>query len=140
MAATADRMSGGRLEVGLGAGWVESEHRRNGMAFPPVAVRSAMLDEAATLVRRLWTGEPVKFAGQHFAVDGAQVLPTPAQRPHPPIILGGQGRPRGLAPAAAHPTSTTTSRSPPPPSRTDSRSSAQHAHGPGATRRRSPSR
>jgi alkanesulfonate monooxygenase len=44
----------------------------------------------------------VTFAGQHFAVDGAQVLPTPVQRPHPPIILGGQGRPRGLALAAAH--------------------------------------
>lgn len=102
MAATVDRMSGGRLEVGLGAGWVEGEHRRNGLAFPPVAVRTAMLDEAATLVRRLWTGEPVTFAGEHFAVDGAQVPPTPVQRPHPPIILGGQGQARGVALAAAH--------------------------------------
>ena len=102
MAATVDRMSGGRLEVGLGAGWVETEHRRNGISFPPAGIRTAMLDEAATLLRRLWTGEAVTFAGTHYQVDGAQVLPIPVQRPHPPLILGGQGGPRGLSLAARH--------------------------------------
>ena len=61
-----------------------------------------MLDEAATLLRRLWTGEAVTFAGTHYQVDGAQVLPIPVQRPHPPLILGGQGGPRGLSLAARH--------------------------------------
>lgn len=102
MAATVDRMSGGRLEVGLGAGWVEQEHRRNGISFPRVGVRTEMLDEAATLLRRLWTGKPTTFAGTYYQLDDAQVLPTPIQQPHPPIIFGGQGRPRGLALAARH--------------------------------------
>lgn len=102
MAATVDRMSGGRLEVGLGAGWVGAEHRRNGISFPKVGVRTAMLDEAATLLPRLWTGEPVSFTGNHYRLEDAQVLPTPIQQPHPPLIFGGRGRPRGPSLAARH--------------------------------------
>lgn len=102
MAATVDVMSNGRLEVGVGAGWVEAEHKRNGIPFPAVEVRTGMLDEAAAILLRLWTGEPVSFAGDHYRVEGAQVLPKPTQQPNPPLIFGGQGRPRGLALAARH--------------------------------------
>ena len=102
MATTVDWMSGGRLEVGLGAGWVETEHRRNGLPFPPASVRTAMLGEAADLIRQLWAGGQVSFAGRFFRTDALQVLPPPVQQPHPPLLLGGRGGPVGLDLAARH--------------------------------------
>lgn len=95
--ATVDEMSGGRIEVGMGAGWNDEEHGQLGIPFPELSERYDMLEEAVAIVHGLWT-EPDgwNFAGRHWTVDGARFAPRPAQHqsPHPPIILGGSGGPR----------------------------------------------
>ncbi len=94
---TVDHASGGRVEVGVGAGWFEQEHRQNGFAFPAVGERWELLEEYVEVLLRSWTGEPFDFAGRHFTLVGQQALPTPVQRPHPPLIVGGAGRRRSVA-------------------------------------------
>jgi F420-dependent oxidoreductase-like protein len=91
MAATLDVLSGGRLELGYGIGWHEREHRGYGYAFPPAAARIAMMDEALTIITRLWSGAPVSFSGRHYSVTDAVCAPAPTQRPRPPITIGGGG-------------------------------------------------
>lgn len=88
MAVTVDHISGGRLDFGIGAGWHEDEHRGYGIAFPPPGQRVAMVDEALTVIRRLWTEEAVDFAGRFFTLHEARCDPKPVQRPHPPIVVG----------------------------------------------------
>jgi F420-dependent oxidoreductase-like protein len=99
-AATADHVSGGRIELGLGAGWMEREHRALGFSFPETAVRVAMLAEQLEIVHRLWTEAHVDFHGEHYTLENAPGLPKPVQRPYPPIIVGGSGA-RGTADPAA---------------------------------------
>ncbi len=99
-AATADHVSGGRIELGLGAGWMEREHRAFGFPFPETAVRVAMFAEQLEIVHRLWTEPRVDFHGAHYTLENAPALPKPVQQPHPPIIVGGSGK-RGTADPAA---------------------------------------
>ena len=86
---TIDHASGGRAEFGLGAGWSEPEHRVHGFDFPPPAERVAMLDEALSVIRAIWTEEPANFEGDYYALRDAPQMPKPVQQPHPPIIVGG---------------------------------------------------
>jgi F420-dependent oxidoreductase-like protein len=95
--ATVDHISGGRVELGLGAGWFEGEHRRNGFPFPDIRTRFDMLEEQLEIVERQWTEERFDFAGTHYALEGSSALPKPLQRPRPPIVMGGGAGPRALA-------------------------------------------
>jgi F420-dependent oxidoreductase-like protein len=99
---TADHASGGRVELGMGAGWFEDEHRGYGFPFPPVAERFAMLEDQVEIVHRLWDrDEPsVTFEGAHYSVQDVHALPRPVQDPHPPLIIGGDAGPRSLRLAA----------------------------------------
>lgn len=101
MAVTVDHISGGRLEFGIGAGWLEAEHRGYGIDFPPPGVRVAMLDEALTVIRRLWSEGSVDFNGRFFTLENALCEPKPVQRPHPPIVIGGS-KPKMLRVIARH--------------------------------------
>ncbi len=90
-AATADHVSGGRIELGLGAGWMEREHRAYGFPFPETPVRVAMFAEQLEIVHRLWTEPRVDFRGHHYVLEDCPALPKPVQRPRPPLIVGGSG-------------------------------------------------
>ncbi|HKT44857.1 MAG TPA: TIGR03560 family F420-dependent LLM class oxidoreductase [Gaiellaceae bacterium] len=90
-AATADHVSGGRIELGMGAGWMEREHRAFGFPFPETRVRVEMLAEQLEIVHRLWTEQRVDFRGRHYTLEDAPGLPKPLQSPHPPILVGGSG-------------------------------------------------
>jgi probable F420-dependent oxidoreductase len=91
MAATLDVISGGRLDLGLGAGWFEREYRAYGIPFPRIGERIAQLDEGLEIIRRMWTEACPVFQGRYFAIDGAVCDPPPLQRPHPPLWIGGEG-------------------------------------------------
>ncbi len=91
MAATLDVLSGGRIEVGLGAGWYEPEYRAAGIDFLPAGRRIRKAGEAASLIGRLLRGEQVSHAGDFYELDEAVVTPTPLQRPNPPVWMGGKG-------------------------------------------------
>lgn len=101
MAVTVDHISGGRLNFGIGAGWHEDEHCGYGIDFPAPGTRVAMVDEALTVLRRLWTEESVTFAGQFFTLEQALCEPKPCQHPHPPIVIGGS-EPKMLRVIARH--------------------------------------
>ena len=101
MAVTVDHISGGRLDFGIGAGWHEAEHRGYGLEFPSPGTRVAMLDEALTVIRRLWTEESVTFEGRFYTLRDALCEPKPVQRPHPPIVVGGT-QPKMLRVIARH--------------------------------------
>lgn len=90
-AVAVDLASGGRLELGLGAGWYEPEFRKAGIPFPRPRVRLAKLAEAVSILKLAFTGEPVTFAGDHYTVEVLPVLPRPAQQPRPTIWVGGKG-------------------------------------------------
>lgn len=101
--AQVDEMSGGRVELGLGAGWYEAEHRAYGIPFPAVVERFDRLEEQFEIIRGLWTcpkGQSYSFEGRHYQLDSSPALPKPAQQPHPPLIVGGHGRRRTPALAA----------------------------------------
>jgi F420-dependent oxidoreductase-like protein len=102
MAATLDVLSDGRLEFGYGAGWHELEYRGYGYDFPPVATRIAMMEEALTIITKLWQGEPASFDGKHYRIADALCQPTPLQRPRPPITIGGGGEKLLLRAVARH--------------------------------------
>lgn len=91
-AATLDVLSDGRLELGLGAGWMTSDYERAGIDLDPAGVRIDRLAEAIPLVRALLAGETVHHDGEHYRIDGLTGSPRSAQRPHPPILVGGGGR------------------------------------------------
>jgi alkanesulfonate monooxygenase SsuD/methylene tetrahydromethanopterin reductase-like flavin-dependent oxidoreductase (luciferase family) len=93
MAATLDQVAGGRLDLGLGAGWTELEFTENGLPFPRPGERLAMLEEALGVLAALLdeTGRPGSYAGRHYQVDRAPVIPGPVQRPRPPLWVGGKG-------------------------------------------------
>ncbi len=98
-AATADLLTDGRFELGLGAGHMRSETDLAGLPFERGRVRVERLAEAVTIIKALLAGAEVTFAGQHYRVTGHTIHPRPIQRPHPPIIIGGNG-PRLLTLAA----------------------------------------
>jgi F420-dependent oxidoreductase-like protein len=92
--AQVDQMSGGRVEIGIGAGWFEREHTAYGIPFPPVGERFDRLEEQLAILTGLWEakeGETFSFAGTHYQLTDSPALPKPAQRPRPPVILGGSG-------------------------------------------------
>jgi F420-dependent oxidoreductase-like protein len=90
-AATADHVSGGRIELGLGAGWNEREHRAYGFPFPETSTRVEMLAEQVEIVHRLWTEERVDFRGRHYTLEDAPGQPRPVQQPRPRLLVGGSG-------------------------------------------------
>jgi probable F420-dependent oxidoreductase len=92
MAATLDQLAGGRLDLGLGAGWNEAEFTENGLPFPRPGERLAMLEEALGVLRALLTdGAPASFSGRWYHADQAPVVPGPVQKPRPPLWVGGKG-------------------------------------------------
>jgi probable F420-dependent oxidoreductase len=91
-AATIDLLSDGRFDLGLGAGWMASDYEQAGIPFDSPGTRISRMEEALTIIKGLFTGEPFTFAGQHYRVTGIEGSPRPVQRPHPPIVLGGGGR------------------------------------------------
>jgi F420-dependent oxidoreductase-like protein len=99
-AVTVDHISGGRVEVGMGAGWNRSEHERYGFPFPPTRERMDIFAEQLEIVYRQWKGEPFSFEGEHYRLTDSDPRPKPVQSPHPPLIVGGRGRPRSVALAA----------------------------------------
>ena len=99
-AATLDLLSGGRLELGIGAGHMKSEYDEAGLAFERGNIRVARLAEAVAILKGLLAGEAVTFHGKHYRVTGHTIHPRPIQRPRPPILIGGNG-PRLLTLAAA---------------------------------------
>jgi hypothetical protein len=95
-AATLDLLSDGRLEMGIGAGWSETEYNAMGLTFDRPGQRIAKLAEVVSLIKAHWEGGQLDFAGQIVQVRGYAGRPLPVQRPHPPIMIGGGG-PRMLA-------------------------------------------
>jgi probable F420-dependent oxidoreductase len=91
-AATLDVLSGGRVELGLGAGNYETDYRTLGRALEPAAARIERLGEAVRIIKGLWAEELFSHAGRHYSVDGLEGRPRPVQRPRPPLVLGGGGR------------------------------------------------
>jgi F420-dependent oxidoreductase-like protein len=103
--ASVDEMSGGRVELGLGTGWYQREHEAFGIPFPPIGERFDRLAEQLEIITGLWRTEPgadkgFSFAGRHYRVEDNRTPPRPAQRPHPPVIIGGTGPRRTPAIAA----------------------------------------
>jgi len=99
--ASVDQMSGGRIEFGIGAGWKEGEYKAYGYEFAAAGDRVTQLREALEICTRLWTEERATFHGKHYRIDDAVCAPKPAQRPHPPIWVGGSG-PRVMRTAARY--------------------------------------
>jgi probable F420-dependent oxidoreductase len=91
-AATLDLLSDGRLEFGIGAGWNTADYQQTGLPFESAGVRIERLAEALTIIRQFFTQESVTFAGKYYQVTGLEGRPKPAQRPHPPIFIGGGGK------------------------------------------------
>ena len=91
-AATLDVLSGGRFELGLGAGWLREEYDQAGIPFDAPGTRVDRLVESVAIVKGLLAGERVTFKGRHYAIAGLEGRPLPVQRPHPPIVIGGGGR------------------------------------------------
>lgn len=90
--ATLDHLSHGRFELGLGAGWMQSEYEHIGLSFDRPAIRIARLTEALQIVKALLTEETVSFSGQYYSINAMHGLPRPLQQPHPPVYLGGSGK------------------------------------------------
>src|SRR5271166_4707574 len=93
MVTTVDHISGGRVELGLGAGWYGLEHKVFGFSFPPVGTRMKIFEEQIEIIHRQWTENDMTFAGNYYTLERCSALPKPVQQP-PPIIVGGSGKPR----------------------------------------------
>ena len=91
-AGTIDILSGGRLELGIGAGWMKPEYTQTGIPFDPPGVRIARLEETLQLLTQLFTGKPVTFRGEFYQTEELTLPPVPVQQPHPPFVIGGGSR------------------------------------------------
>lgn len=91
-AATLDLLSDGRLDFGLGAGWLATDYEQTGMTFDPPGTRIERMAEGLEIIKRFFAGGSVSFTGKHYTVAGVEAVPSPVQKPHPPIVLGGGGR------------------------------------------------
>ena len=100
MVTTADHISGGRVELGMGAGWFEREHSAYGFDFPSTSERMKRLAEQLEIVHGEWSEAEFTFDGAYYSLEGLHALPRPVQQPHPPLIIGGSGGPKSLALAA----------------------------------------
>ncbi|HEX2118390.1 MAG TPA: TIGR03560 family F420-dependent LLM class oxidoreductase [Acidimicrobiales bacterium] len=100
MVTTVDHVSGGRAELGMGAGWHEPEHRAYGFPFPLAQERLDVLEKQVEIVHRSWTERTFDFPGRHYTLEGLDALPKPVSRPHPNLIVGGSGGARSVAVAA----------------------------------------
>lgn len=112
--ATLDQLSGGRLEIGIGAGWNRPEYDSAGLDFNSSGTRIERMSEAVTVLKALFSQGPTNFSGRHYKIDGFADFPRPLQRPYPPIMVGGGGQKTlsfaakeadiiGLAPRAIRP-------------------------------------
>lgn len=102
MGATLDAISGGRLILGLGTGWHEGEFRAYGYPYEGAAARVRRLDEAAQVIKKMWTEEAPSFEGRYYRIEDAYCSPKPVQRPHPPLMLAGSGEQLTLRTVARH--------------------------------------
>src|SRR5262249_36973609 len=102
MAAQVDIISGGRLLLGLGAGWQENEHTAYGIPFYTTRERLERLDEACQVIRSLWTQSRSHFDGRHYRLSTAQLSPKPVEQPHPELMIGGAGERVTLQIVARH--------------------------------------
>jgi alkanesulfonate monooxygenase SsuD/methylene tetrahydromethanopterin reductase-like flavin-dependent oxidoreductase (luciferase family) len=103
--AQVDAMSRGRVELGIGAGWYEDEHRAHGIPFPSTRERFDRLEEQLAIITGMWTtpvGERFSYHGRYYELTDSPALPKPVQQPHPPIIIGGYGTKRTPALAARY--------------------------------------
>ena len=91
-AASIDVLSGGRLELGLGAGWLREEYEQTGIPFDPPGIRIDRMVEAVHLMKRIFTESAVTFCGEHYSTTGLVTPPKPVQQPWPPIVIGGGSR------------------------------------------------
>jgi F420-dependent oxidoreductase-like protein len=99
---TADQISGGRIELGIGAGWHEREHAAHGFQFPDTRTRVDILEEQLQVVLGNWGDGPFSFHGSHYDLDDLDAQPKPVQQPRPHLIMGGVAGPRSSALAAAY--------------------------------------
>ena len=99
--ATLDVLSGGRVELGLGAGWLDTEYQQAGLPFDPPGIRISRFEEALHILKSLLAGNELTFSGTHYTVTNLRTFPQPVQKPHPPILIGGGGK-RMLSLAAQH--------------------------------------
>lgn len=102
MASSLDVVSNGRLELGVGAGWMDEEYRGYGYPFPSIRERIEQLDEGLTLMKKLFTESRATFEGKYYSLDDAANNPKPVQQPHPPILIGGAGEKLMLRVVAEH--------------------------------------
>ncbi|MDQ6730179.1 MAG: TIGR03560 family F420-dependent LLM class oxidoreductase [Actinomycetota bacterium] len=102
--ATADHVSGGRINLGIGAGWHEREHAAFGFPFADPRTRFDVLEEQLAIIHGAWGAELFSFVGSHYTLSELVAMPKPVQTPHPPIIIGGAAKPRSLALAARYAT------------------------------------
>jgi F420-dependent oxidoreductase-like protein len=99
-AVTVDHISGGRVELGMGAGWFEAEHRAYGFPFHDTRTRMEIFAEQIEIVHRSWKPGAFSFSGKHYSVDELDALPKPVQQPHPTLLVGGRGGRGTINPAA----------------------------------------
>ena len=97
---TADHVSGGRIDLGIGAGWHEREHEAYGFPFLPTAERVDVVEEQLEILMGTWGEGEFSFRGEHYALSGLNAQPKPIQRPHPPLLMGGNAGARSAALAA----------------------------------------
>ncbi len=102
MATTVDIISGGRLILGIGAGWFEQEHQEYGIPFRTTGGRLRRLEESLEIIKRLWTEERADFSGRYHELRNASFNPKPLQQPHPPIMIGASGENMALGIVARH--------------------------------------
>jgi F420-dependent oxidoreductase-like protein len=96
-ATTLDVLSGGRAYLGIGAAWFDREHAGLGVPFPPLGERFERLEEALRIAHQMWSGgRPAPFSGKHYQLAETLCVPPPLSRPHPPILIGGQGERKTL--------------------------------------------
>ena len=97
---TADHVSGGRIDLGIGAGWHEGEHEAYGFPFLPTSTKVDVLEEQLEILVGTWSEGEFSFDGKHYTLSGLNAQPKPVQGPHPPLIMGGNAGPRSAGLAA----------------------------------------